>query len=79
MNSFNSIVMNFSNTFIKDIGLANTSSAAIASLYNRIQNQAFVLSFLQLVGIMMVIFSISFIPILFIKLKKKVQNVSDSH
>ncbi|WP_397601882.1 hypothetical protein [Silvanigrella sp.] len=51
----------------------------IASLNNRIQNQAFVLSFLQLVGVMMVIFSISFIPILFIKLKKKVHNVSDSH
>ncbi len=79
MNTYNSTVMRFSNTFIKDIGLTNTATAAIASLNNRIQNQAFVLSFLQLVGVMMVIFSISFIPILFIKLKKKVHNVSDSH
>jgi MFS transporter, DHA2 family, multidrug resistance protein len=79
MNFLNSSIAGFSSSFIRDIGLANPSDAALLSLYHRVQSQVFTLSFLQLVQIMMIIFSISFIPIIFIKLKKKVSRVSDSH
>ena len=65
LSALNSSAAGFSSRFIKDIGLSTPSNAAIASIYGRIQNQAFILSFLQLIGVMMIIFSISFIPILF--------------
>jgi MFS transporter, DHA2 family, multidrug resistance protein len=79
LNSFNSTISGFSSGFMRDIGLSNTSNAALSSLYNRVQFQVFTLSFLQLVEIMMLIFSVSFFPIILIKLKKKVHNVTDSH
>ncbi|APJ03387.1 DHA2 family efflux MFS transporter permease subunit [Silvanigrella aquatica] len=79
INELNSSASNFSFRFLKDIGLSNSSNAALLSLYSRVQHQAFALSFLQLVQIMMIIFAISFLPIIFIKLKKKVKNVSNSH
>lgn len=79
MNSLNSMISGFSSNFSRDIGLSNFSNAALLQLYNRVQHQVFTLSFLQLVNFMMIVFSISFIPIIFIKLKKKVLNVNDSH
>ena len=45
----------------------------------RVQGQAFILSFLQLVEVMMLIFAISFVPLFLIKLKKKVHNIADAH
>ncbi len=69
----------FSTKFVNQIGLGDLNTAAIASIYQRVQQQAFMLSFLQLVGIMMVIFSVSFVPLFLIKLKKKVVAVTDTH
>lgn len=79
LNSYNATILNFSSSFSKDIGLSNSTYAALQSLYYRVQSQVFTLSFLQLIEVMMVIFSISFIPLILIKLKKKVHNVTDSH
>lgn len=76
---FNSSMANMSHSMVKDIGLANSNDAALQILYNRVQGQVFMLSFLQLIVIMMVIFAIAFLPIFLIKLKKKVTNISDAH
>ena len=65
--------------FPNQVGLTDYMTASIASIYHRVQQQIFMLSFLQLVGIMMIIFSVSFIPLFLIKLKKKVVAVTDAH
>ncbi|MGY3804125.1 DHA2 family efflux MFS transporter permease subunit [Pigmentibacter ruber] len=65
--------------FSNQVGLTDYMTASIASIYHRVQQQIFMLSFLQLVGIMMIIFSVSFIPLFLIKLKKKVVAVTDVH
>jgi DHA2 family multidrug resistance protein len=77
--NFNSSMANMSHSMVKDIGLANHHDAALQILYNRVQGQVFMLSFLQLVVVMMAIFAIAFLPIFLIKLKKKVTNISDAH
>ncbi len=54
-------------------------SAAIQLLYMRVQGQVFMLSFLQLVWIMMFIFALSFIPFYFLKIKGKTVAPVDAH
>lgn len=60
------------------VGFATARAAALQSLYFRIQNQAFMLSFNQLVYIIMIIFALAFIPLYLIKFTKKIEIV-DSH
>ena len=79
VDSFNAAVLGLSSSFIKDIGLSHSSNAALQIIYMRVQGQAFILSFLQLVEVMMLIFAISFVPLFLIKLKKKVHNIADAH
>jgi DHA2 family multidrug resistance protein len=68
------------NKMIDAVGMnATVQSAPLKSLYFRIQNQVFMMSFLQLIVVIMVIFSFSFIPLYFLKFKKKPQAVMDSH
>ncbi|BBH51751.1 DHA2 family efflux MFS transporter permease subunit [Fluviispira sanaruensis] len=75
---YNSTANNLAVKFNSSIGMAENTNAALKNLYQRVQTQAFTLSFLQLVVIMMFIFSLSFIPLMLVKIKKKVKPV-DSH
>ncbi|WP_374028693.1 DHA2 family efflux MFS transporter permease subunit [Bdellovibrio bacteriovorus] len=61
------------------LGMATGSEAALRSLYGRIQNQVFMLSFKQLMFLMMIIFAVSFIPLYFLRYKEKTNVVVDSH
>jgi DHA2 family multidrug resistance protein len=61
------------------IGMATGSDVALKSLYYRIQNQVFMLSFQQLIWTMMIIFAFSFIPLYLLRYKEKTNVVVDSH
>lgn len=61
------------------LGMATGQAAALKSLYFRIQNQVFMMSFLQLVYVIGLVFALSFIPLFLLKLKKKTATVVDAH
>lgn len=61
------------------IGMASGQEIALKSLYGRVQNQVFMLSFQQLMWTMMIIFAISFVPLYFLRYKEKTNVVVDSH
>ncbi len=61
------------------IGMANSSDVAIKTLYFKVQNQVFMLSFNQLIWIIMAIFSLSFIPLYTLRLKVKPKGPIDAH
>jgi len=63
----------------ESLGMASGSDAALKSLYARIQNQVFMLSFKQLMFLMMIIFAVSFIPLYLLRLKVKATQVVDAH
>jgi DHA2 family multidrug resistance protein len=60
------------------VGMASGTQAALKALQYRIQGQAFLLSFNQLVFVIMIIFSLAYIPLYLIQFKRKVE-VVDSH
>lgn len=60
------------------IGFSNAAVATLKALYFRIQNQAFLLSFNQLVYVIMGTFLLAFIPLYLIRFKKKIA-VVDAH
>lgn len=61
------------------LGMATGNEAALKSLYGRIQNQVFMLSFKQMMFVMMIIFATSFIPLALIRFKGKTNTVVDAH
>jgi DHA2 family multidrug resistance protein len=61
------------------IGMATSADAALKSLYYRVQNQVFMMSFLQLVWLIMIIFAVAFIPLYRLKFKMKVKGPIDAH
>ncbi len=61
------------------VGMASGREAALRAINGRIQNQSFMLSFTQLIYIIMSIFSLSFIPWYFLKLKLKPTGPVDAH
>lgn len=61
------------------IGMATGTNLTLKNLYFRIQNQVFMMSFIQLIFIMMMIFSLTFIPLYFLRLKGKTTAVMDAH
>ncbi|ASD63792.1 DHA2 family efflux MFS transporter permease subunit [Bdellovibrio bacteriovorus] len=61
------------------LGMATGNEAALKSLYGRIQNQVFMLSFRQLMFLMMIIFATAFIPLALIRFKNKTNTVVDAH
>ena len=69
----------FSHKMSDSIGSASPSMAAMKSLYYRIQNQVFMLSFLQLIWTIMIIFLLSFIPLALLRFQKKTTVIVDSH
>lgn len=60
------------------VGMSTGAAIAAKSFYFRLQNQAFMMSFNQLVWVIMLIFLLAFIPLWFLKLNRKVE-VVDSH
>ena len=62
------------------IGSANSHQAALKILVMRMDNQVFMLSFIQLVEILMVVIGLAIIPIAFLKIKKgSATKVVDAH
>jgi DHA2 family multidrug resistance protein len=62
-----------------DIGLAYGPQIALKAMWFKLQNQVFMMSFLQLVFIMMIAVSFSFVPLYFMKIRKTVKTVADAH
>lgn len=62
-----------------ELGMATGSQAALQALYYRIQNQVFMMSFLQLLVIIMMIFALSYIPLFLLKFKRRPVAVMDAH
>ncbi len=87
MNAFNSNAMNFVNQTAQgfnsklstEVGFAANKSASLQALYYKVQNQVFMMSFLQLVSIMMIILCFAAIPIYRLKLQKGGVKVVDAH
>lgn len=61
------------------LGMATGMQATLRSLYGRVQNQVFMMSFLQLVYIIMSLIVLAYIPLYLLKFKKKPVAVMDSH
>lgn len=67
------------NKFPVDVGMTTYKEAALKALYFRIQGQVFMMSFNQLIWVMMFIFSIAFIPLYFMRFKVKPTKAVDAH
>ncbi len=65
--------------FGKDLGSATGADFAIRSIVHRVENQAFMLSFIQLVWVIMFCFALSYIPLWLLNLRKKATAVMDAH
>jgi DHA2 family multidrug resistance protein len=61
------------------MGMASPLQATLRTLYYRVQNQVFMMSFLQLVWVIMIVFSLSFLALWRIRFKSKSVVVMDSH
>ena len=61
------------------VGIGTRQDVAIKTLYERVSQQVFVLSFSQLCYVIMFIFALALIPLWTIKVKGKVEVVLDAH
>jgi MFS transporter, DHA2 family, multidrug resistance protein len=61
------------------VGLANAHNAALKSIFGRMQAQAFMMSMLQLLWIVMFIFVFSFVPLYLLKLRSRPGGPVDAH
>ncbi len=61
------------------VGMLKADKAALSSIKHRLDGQVFMMSFNQLMWIIMIIFSLSFIPWYFLKLRVKPTGVVDAH
>jgi len=75
---FSQLVAAMGHKMSEGVGLASARLAALQLLSYRIQAQAFLLSFNQLIFLIMIVFSCAFIPLYLIKFHKKVE-VVDAH
>ena len=64
---------------LDNIGAATSTQATLNLLVKRIENQVFMMSFLQLISIIMMIFALTFIPLYMIKFKNKKVQIVDAH
>lgn len=79
-NSFmNQLSSSMSNQMINLLGNGDPHSAAIKILTFKVNNQVFMLSFLELIQTMMVVIAFSIIPIYFMKIKRGSTKVVDAH
>lgn len=61
------------------VGMLRTDKAALTSIKHRLDGQVFMMSFNQLMWIIMIIFSTSFIPLYFLKIRVGPIKIIDSH
>ncbi|MGE5084945.1 MAG: DHA2 family efflux MFS transporter permease subunit [Bacillota bacterium] len=61
------------------MGMATKADLAVRSLYGRVQAQAFMLSFREIMFIIMAVMVLAFIPLYLLKFKNKAVKVVDSH
>ncbi len=86
-NALNSQVQNFmkgldssmGSKLISDVGFNMNSGAALKALYRKVQNQVFMMSFLQLIYIMMFIMLLTIIPIWRLKVRKGPVAIVNEH
>ncbi|MGZ3692861.1 MAG: DHA2 family efflux MFS transporter permease subunit [Bdellovibrionota bacterium] len=72
-------IAGISGKMAESVGMATPREVVLKSLYGRIQAQAFMLSFLQLVWIVMGVFIFAFVPLYFLRLKEKPTGPIDAH
>ena len=65
--------------FGRDLGGATGEDFAVRMIAMRMQNQAFMMSFLQLVWVIMFVFGLTYIPLYYLNFKKKAIKVVDAH
>ncbi|MGZ6480209.1 MAG: DHA2 family efflux MFS transporter permease subunit [Bdellovibrionales bacterium] len=63
----------------RELGFNFGSQSALKALYFKVQAQVFMLSFIQLVYIMMFLVGLAFIPLFLLRFNRQVAVVSDSH
>ena len=68
-----------SNKMARDLGFNWGSQSALKALFFKVQAQVFMLSFLQLVTLMMILMSLAFIPLALLKFKARTVTVVDAH
>jgi DHA2 family multidrug resistance protein len=61
------------------LGFTDAHHATLAALRGRINAQVFMLNFIQLVWVIMSVFALSYIPLYFLKFRKKANKIVDSH
>lgn len=61
------------------VGMADGADAALKALYYKVQNQVFMMSFIQLVFIIMMIFALAYIPLYLIRFRGRTTEVIDAH
>ncbi len=71
----NGMAKKFSNT----IGMSKPDKAALTAIKRRIDGQAFMMSFNQLMWIIMLIYSLAFIPLYYLKIRLRPTEIIDSH
>jgi len=62
-----------------NVGMGDARHAALMALFFRVDNQVFMITFLQVIFIIMLITGFSFVPLWFLKFKRKPVVVSDAH
>lgn len=72
-------ISSFGAKMADSVGMAQAHSAALRSVFGRMQAQAFLMSMLQLTWTVMIIFAFSFIPLYLLKLRTKPTGPVDAH
>ncbi|MGZ6480129.1 MAG: DHA2 family efflux MFS transporter permease subunit [Bdellovibrionales bacterium] len=87
VSQLNPMVQNFymqtsgalSNKMSKELGFNWGSQSALKALYYKVQAQVFMLSFIQLVFVLMMLVGLAFIPLFLLKFNRPVATVADAH
>jgi DHA2 family multidrug resistance protein len=62
-----------------EVGFASNNTAALRAMAYRVQEQVFMLSFCQMMWVLLIIFGFSLIPLYFLKVAKKIEGPVDAH
>ena len=64
---------------VEQLGMATGRQAVLRSLYGRMMSQAFMMSFLQLIWVVMLFFALAYVPLYLLKLRSRPSAPVDSH
>ena len=70
---------NFSSKMTQAVGMVSLNRTTLVVLQHKIQAQVFMLSFIQLIWTIMIIFALAFLPLALIKLKRGAVKPVDAH